>query len=193
MHWAELSELDTYSYLEKKIKTIQKELKKYGGRLSKTPWILVLTKVDAFSDDKKTAQWTAKLDKKHGKLFVISAVSGRGLKELLEEVWKRLTVLWQEEKEKVVEPSEAVYESKERFRVEKGEDAFFVTGPEIDKWVAMTNFHTWDALERFQKILFRMGVLRELKRQGAKEGDTIYCADQELVFTSGNVGLNDEK
>jgi GTP-binding protein len=193
LHLVELSELDTYADLEKKIKTIQRELKKYGGRLSKTPWILVLTKVDAFSDEKKTAQWTAKLEKKYGEVFVISAVSGRGLKELLEEVWKRLTVLWQAEKEKVAEPTEAVYESKERFRVEKGEDAFFVTGPEIDKWVAMTNFHTWDALERFQKILFRMGVLRELKKQGAKEGDTIYCADQELVFTSGNVGMNDEK
>ena len=193
LHLVELSELETFTDLEKKIKTIQKELKKYGGRLSKTPALLVLTKVDAFIDDKKTAQWTAKLEKKYGEVFVISAVSGKGMKELLEEVWKRLTLLWQAEKEKPVEPVEAVYESKERFRVEKGEDAFFVTGPEIEKWVAMTNFNTWDALERFQKILFRMGVLRELKKQGAKEGDTIYCADLELVFTSGNVGMNDEK
>ncbi|HVM32813.1 MAG TPA: GTPase ObgE [bacterium] len=189
LHLVELSQMEDFAALEKQIKTIQNEVKKYGGKLAKTPRLLVLTKVDAFVDEKKLAQWKAKLEKKAGPVFVISAVTGKGLKELLEAVWEKLTALWEAAKNQVPAPVEKVYESKERFRVEKGEGAFFVTGPEIEKWVAMTQFGTWDSLERFQKIIGRMGVVRELKKQGVKEGDVIYCADQEMVFSSGNVGF----
>ncbi len=192
LHLVELNEAEPLASLEKKIKTIQKELKKYSAGLAKRPWILVLTKADAFFDRDKIAKWKIRLEKKYGQVFLISSVAGQGLKELLEEVWKKLSVIWEEEKKFVAEPVEAVYESKERFHIEKEDGTYFVTGPEIDKWVAMTNFHTWDALERFQKIVARMGVVRELKKMGVKEGDRIYFADQELTYASNNLGVDRE-
>ncbi|MGH7739459.1 MAG: GTPase ObgE, partial [bacterium] len=192
LHLVELNGLDLFADLEKKIKTIRRELKKYGGRLSGIPEVLVLTKSDAFTEPEKLSKWTDRLTKKYGQTFVISAVAGYGLKDLLSEVWRRLEVLWQAEREKVEEPVETVYESKERFRVERREDVFYVSGAEIEKWVAMTNFHTRDAVERFRKILFRMGVLRQLKKSGVKEGDRVFFAEQELIYTSKNVGVHDE-
>jgi GTP-binding protein len=193
LHLVELNEAEPFAGLEKKIKTIQRELKKYGDRLSKRPWILVLTKSDTFFDRPKIAKWTARLEKKYGKVFLISAVAGQGLKELLEEVWKRLSVIWEEEKNTVVAPVESVYESKERFHVKKEDGSYFVSGAEIDKWVAMTNFHTWDALERFQKIVTRMGVIRELKKMGVKDGDAVYFGEQELTYGSESLGVEDGK
>ena len=61
-------------------------------------------------------------------------------------------------------------------------------GEEIEKWVAMTNFDNPDALERFYKILERMGVLRELKKMGIAEGDTVFCGEEEMTFTNDNLG-----
>ncbi len=48
----------------------------------------------------------------------------------------------------------------------------------------MTRFESRDALERFQKILKRLGVTSELIRLGAKPGDTVFLGDKELIFAS---------
>ncbi len=49
-----------------------------------------------------------------------------------------------------------------------------------------------DALERFQKIMQRMGVVRELKNQGVSEGDTVVCDGQELTFRSEELGVEND-
>jgi len=76
--------------------------------------------------------------------------------------------------------------------VAKDGAVFHVTGPEIKKWVAMTNFGSRDALERFYKILQRMGVIQTLKKKGVKEGDVIFCEDSELIFESEQLGARHE-
>jgi GTPase len=67
-----------------------------------------------------------------------------------------------------------------------------VTGNEIEKWVAMTNFDNPDALVRFQKILSRMGLIKELKKMGICEGDVIFLDKKELVFESDHLEAFDD-
>jgi Obg family GTPase CgtA-like protein len=55
----------------------------------------------------------------------------------------------------------------------------------------MTRFEVRDSLERFHKILGKMGVLRELRKQGAKEGDTVFLEDRELIFDGDRKGNHD--
>jgi GTP-binding protein len=83
---------------------------------------------------------------------------------------------------------EIVYQAKVRFTVEKEDNTFYVSGPEVVKWVAMTNFDNRDAAERFYKILQRMGVIRELKKQGVRNGDSVFCEDRELIFELEGLG-----
>jgi len=187
LHLVELATLTQFRELEKRIRVIHNELKQYGQKLQRIPHILVLTKIDAVSE-KNVREWSAKLKKKGIKVFCISAVSGEGLNSLLEAVWKELEKVRAAESTTSPKESENLYQAKPRFMVEKEGEVFRVTGPEIKKWVAMTNFDSNDALERFHKILQRMGVIETLKKRGAREGDTVFCEDCELIFGPESTG-----
>ncbi len=181
IHMVELATLTTFAELEKRIKTIRNELKQHSEKFLSMPQILVLSKADSAASPSYT-DWVKKLEKKGTRVFVISAVTGAGLQGLLEELWKDLSKIREEEKSKPPVVEEKIYQAKVRYKVEKVGEAFYVTGPEIKKWVAMTNFDNFDATERFYRILKRMGVIKELKKLGVKRGDKVFCEDLELDF-----------
>ncbi len=183
LHLVDISDLESFAQLEVRLKTINGELKSHSMKLGKIPQVIVFTKTDAFPDKKLLAAWKKKLVQKKKKVFAISAVSGEGLKDMLEETWKALTASRKTEASRKPEPPEKIYLAKQRFFVSKEDDGFHVRGSEIEKWVAMTNFNIPDALERFYKILRRMGVLKELKKKGVQDGDTVYCGKEEMTFT----------
>src|SRR5579871_1815362 len=186
LHLVEVATLESFSELETRIKTIRRELKEHSPKFLKMPELMVMTKIDAVSKN-DYRKWMEKLAKKGLKVLPITAVTGEGLGPLLEETWKLLSA--KNEEPQVVKPlEERVYQAKARFSIEKNDTAFVVTGDEIKKWVAMTNFNSRDAVERFQKILGRMGVIKELKKMGVREGDNIFCEDHEFVFESDNMG-----
>lgn len=108
----------------------------------------------------------------------------------MEETWKRIQEpLLVDEKGP---DSEVKYEVKPRFKAWKESDGFHVSGREIEKWVAMTKFESRDALERFQKILKRLGVISELNRLGAKPGDTVFLGEKELIYEADRLESNRE-
>ncbi len=70
--------------------TIQKELKTYGRNVENKRQILALNKVDAVDlDDAEIQELSSKF---RGKVFLISAVTGMGLEELMQEIWHLLEV-----------------------------------------------------------------------------------------------------
>jgi GTP-binding protein len=188
LHLVELATLGSFPELEKRIKVIRGELKQHSPKFLKMPQLLVLTKADAAATQDHQ-DWAVRLQKKGTKVFVISAVSGRGLGELLEGAWAMLAKVKADELVKKPVLKEVVYQAKVRFIVKKDGNTFYVSGPEIKKWVAMTNFDNQDAAERFHKILQRMGVLKELKKQGVRNGDSVFCEDEELIFESESLGV----
>ena len=133
--------------------------------------------------------WLRKLQEKGNRVLAISAVTGQGLKELLETTWGLLTEIKNEisKKEKTT-IEEVFYRPKSRFEIKKSKGVFRVNGAEIKKWVAMTNLDNRDALERFDHILKRMGVMRELKKLGLQNGDTIFFDEQEMSYDSESLG-----
>ncbi|NES71162.1 MAG: GTPase ObgE, partial [Okeania sp. SIO2D1] len=72
--------------------TIQNELKVYGRNLEDKKQILALNKVDAINLESAEIQELMSRFREitGGKVFLISAVAGIGLKELMEEVWQAL-------------------------------------------------------------------------------------------------------
>jgi hypothetical protein len=46
----------------------------------------------------------------------------------------------------------------------------------------MTNFDSWEATERFQRMLDRSGISAELRRLGIQEGDTVRIANKKLTW-----------
>jgi GTP-binding protein len=190
LHLVDLTGVTQFRELQKKIQTIQAELKSHSPKFLKIPQILVFTKLDALTDSDHV-KWAEKLKERYLDVMTISAVTGKGLRELLEASWDALKKAAEKPPEPAPAAPKSLYQAKVRFTVEKREGVYYVEGAEIKKWVAMTRFEVRDSLERFHKILGKMGVLRELRKQGAKEGDTVFLEDRELIFDGDRKGNHD--
>jgi GTPase len=192
LHLVELPELKSFAELEKRVKIIRGELSQHSPKFKRMSQILVLTKLDAASF-LPVKDWLEKLRKKKIKARAISAVSGEGLPALLEETWKALMAASRETPEQPKQEQEkTVFQASPRYKIEKRPGGFRVSGAEIRKWVAMTNFEIPAAVERFQKILQRMGVLKDLKKMGVRKGNVVDCEGEELTFETNFLGASHE-
>lgn len=157
-------------------KTIQNELKTYDVDLTKRPQIVVLSKIDGQTDEVIAKKQTAlrKVVPKNTQLFAISAQSHTGVKELLYEVQKVVI------KQRAVVAKKAAtvlpvirLEREDGWRVEKTEKGFVVSGQKIESFASRTDFGNTYAVARLRDIFKKMGILKELARQGAEPGQTI--------------------
>jgi len=73
----------------KDYETLSSELRLYSQSLTKKPRLIAITKID-LADKKRVAALKKAGFKKNPPVFMISAVTGEGLKELLNAMWKEL-------------------------------------------------------------------------------------------------------
>lgn len=160
------------------IKVINAELEAYNPELMKRPQVIAANKTDVFyGDDEETVITLLKeeFEPRGMKVFPISAVSGRGLKELLYYVKEQLNQLQQEPIvfEREYFPEEIEY-SNEPFTVEKVEDNLYVVeGPRIERMLGYTNLDSEKGFEFFQKFLIKNEIIKQLEELGIEEGDTV--------------------
>lgn len=175
-------------------KTILAELKAFDESLAKKPQPIAFNKTDCV--DKNTLNIVVKdFKKRHKKeVFVISCVTGTGLKELIFAAWKLLEKLKKElekpikkelEKFKIFRPT--IEEDPKRFYVKllkklKTKNVFEVTGRRIEQIVVMTNFANPEAMARVYDVLEKMSINKELRRIGAKFGDEIQIGKQKILY-----------
>jgi GTP-binding protein len=70
----------------------------------------------------------------------------------------------------------------EGWQVEADGDALRVRGRRIERSAARTNFENPESRDRFQRLLERLGIDAELRRQGAVEGSTVRIGPVELEW-----------
>ena len=162
---------------------INKELEKYSKKLSKRKQIIVANKIDAMQDNSLYNNLEKLAKEKQMEIFKISAATGEGIKELMNEVSKILKTL---PKEELIDttPQRKIYklEEKEPFTVTKTDGIFVVDGPEIRKLMRKVNMEDNESLYYFQKHLEELGVNQKLKEAGVQEGDTVKVYDYELEW-----------
>ncbi len=161
--------------------TINNELKKYNEKLSNTPQIIALNKIDLVEDENAIAEFKNKVGNKV-KIFSISAVAHLGLNELIEEVVNQLKQLPRVE---TYEIEEIEIDKKERleFAVEKISDGVFeVTGTLIDVIIKGVNINDFYSNAYFQKRLRDSGIISKLLETGLVEGDTVKIAEIEFEY-----------
>lgn len=161
------------------IKKINAELEAYNPELLKKPQVIAANKIDVFyGDDEETTLTLMReeFEPQGIKVFPISAVSGKGVKELLYYVKQQLNNLSSEpiifEREYFPEKVDI---SNEPFTVEKvDEHEFAVEGPRIERMLGYTNLDSEKGFEFFQKFLKTNGILDQLEELGIEEGDTVH-------------------
>lgn len=160
------------------IKTINGELAAYNEELIKRPQVIAANKLDVLygEDEEQVIQKLKDTFEPQGiKVFPISAVSGKGIKELLYYVREMLDsvdtapIIFERE----YFPEENTF-SNEPYTVEReSEHVFVVEGPRIDRMLGYTNLDSERGFEFFQRFLKDNGILEELENLGIQEGDTV--------------------
>ena len=156
---------------------INKELEAYDPALLKKPQVIAANKMDAvYGDENEIIQKLKDTFEKDGiRVFPISAVSGKGLKELLYCVSELLD---QCSKEPVVyepefDPALRFFKD-EPYTITVADDgAFVVEGPKIEKMLGYTNMDSEKGFLFFQKFMKEQGILKDLEAQGIEDGDTV--------------------
>ena len=161
------------------------ELGHYSELLAKLPQIVALNKVDmpdAAADLERVKEYFGKR-----KVFPISAVTGEGVRPLVEQAYRSLQYLEtrarKEAETTITFDDEYPSEPRSRFELSEASDGFVITGEEPRRAVFMTDMENEQALVLLYRKLKRMGVINALERAGAVEGDTIQIDEFEFTYS----------
>lgn len=161
------------------ILVINKELENYSPELIKRPQVIAANKTDVFygtEEDTVITLLKEEFEPKGIPVFPISAVSGKGVKELLYYVRKKLDQLDQEpvvfEQEYDLE-QETFKDEPYTVEYDEKEGMYVVEGPRIERMLGYTNLDSEKGFEFFQKFLRTSGIVDELEKLGIEEGDTV--------------------
>lgn len=165
-------------------KTINEELKSYSEKLSKRKQIIVANKIDSMQDENLYNDLEKLAKENNMEIFKISAVTGKGISELLKRVSQVLKELPKEELYDEVEDKKVytLQEEQEGFTIKKEDGIFVVDGPAVDRVMRRVNLEDNESMYYFQKCLDSLGVNQKLKEAGVQEGDTVDICGWELEW-----------
>lgn len=114
--------------------------------------------------------------------FLISAATKSGIDKLIKAVYEKLAALPPMEKLDY-EPFEYQPRNTTGFTVTRDDDGGFdVSGGLVEELSRNVVLDSYDSFNWFQKKLKETGVIKALRRAGAKDGDTVRVMDIEFEF-----------
>ena len=163
------------------IYAINKELKAYNADIASRPQVIAANKTDAIyegTEPDPIQRLKAEFEPQGVRVFPISAVTGKGLKELLYYVRELLDTTAQEPVvfEQEYFPDQMLIDEKLPYTITKSEEeegVYIVEGPRIEKMLGYTNLDSEKGFAFFQNFLKDSGILKELEDAGIQEGDTV--------------------
>ncbi len=178
-------------------KTIQHELELFNKSLLKKPLIVAINKIDAVQPkevEKITKELFENIKPKPKKIFPISSVTGKGLKELLFEALKEIRNVRQGSRQSsseeiesqetiVLTPHKELVKFKiEQIKKKKTHRIFVISGRRIEQVLKMTDLNNSQGLERVYHFLNKMGILKAVKREKAEINDIIEIAGKPIPY-----------
>jgi GTP-binding protein len=165
------------------LEQINRELTLFHEQLGSRPQIVVLSKMDLPQAREMWPAVEAALQEREQEAACISAITGQGVRELIGRVAQRLAELPDREEETPIKVFRPRPRGAERaFTVGRRGEAWIVQGEGIERVAAQTDWRYHEAIERFQRILDRWGILGALEEAGVAEGDMVYVGEIELAW-----------
>ena len=167
---------------------INEELKAYNPKIASRPQVIAANKTDAIcTEDNPLQRLKDEFEPQGIPVFPISAVSGKGVKELFYHVQKMLDSM--EDKPTTFQqeffPEDVLIRENLPYTVERSEEdehIFIVEGPRIEKMLGYTNLDSEKGFAFFQKFLKDTGILDDLEKAGIEEGDTVRMYGLEFDY-----------
>ncbi len=178
IHMVDLATLEGRDPLED-YRRINRELAAFSETLRERVQIVVGNKIDLL-DEAAIAEAKGRFAAAGIQILPISVVSGEGVQELILRTHHVLQTVSVEERVAIPRRRIYRYRGEEGFRVDREGNVFTVSGEVVEKLVKKLALDSRDACEYLSERLERMGVLRELSRQGFAEGDLVCIGGVEL-------------
>lgn len=167
-------------------KKINFELEKYNEKLAKRIQIVALNKVDLVSDTDEVETLKSELENLGYEIFVISAVTGQGLNELLSRTIQLLDEIGEVEPIFDFEPAEEMIYTpdfkEKQFSIEQFDHLFIVKAAFLERLINSVNFEDLDSIGFFQRVLKDKGVFEELERMGIQDEDVVQLEEIEFEY-----------
>jgi len=165
--------------------TLLNELKEYNPELLSKRRIIVINKIDQWKVKRKK-ELQKKFEALGEKVFFISAETGVGVKELLEELYKLVSSI-KENHTEAETPEQTITLTKEDLKkflkIEKiDEHTFKIEQEEIERRVELTDFNRMGSIAELMRYFERINIDNKLKQAGVKEGDRIIIGNKSFIF-----------
>lgn len=162
---------------------INLELKKHSEKLANLYQIIALNKIDSVDEEKKQELYN-EFKNRSKDVFLISAVTGENLEDLLNFMSQKVDEIEKPQPEIVVEEDSGAYNNDDSaFEIVKAaKDVYIISGGKIGRLAQVTDERNSEQVIRFQNILTGMGVFDKLKAMGIKDGDTVITGHLEFAY-----------
>jgi GTPase len=160
---------------------VAEELRLHDPALMERPMPIVVTKLDLPEARERWPELRAHVTDAIG----VSAHDGTGLDELRARLARALEEAAEREAERPAADGMVVHRFDplaEGWQVVAEADGLRVRGKRIETAAARTNFDNEESRDRFWRMLERMGIDVELRRQGAGPGTTVHIGPAELEW-----------
>ena len=167
---------------------INNELKKHSEALGNLYQVLVLNKTDAVLEE-DIEKYKEEFKQFSKEIFLISAVTGDGVNELLHFVAQKVDEIPKPVFNLDIEEDLGAYDNDDSsFEIIKAaKDAYIVSGGKINRLAKVTDARNTEQVIRLQNIMKGMGVFDELHKHGLKNGDTVIIGHLELGYYDDEV------
>lgn len=162
---------------------INLELEKHSEKLANLYQIIALNKIDSVDEEKKQELYN-EFKNRNKDVFLISAVTGENLEDLLTFMSQKVDEIEKPQSEIVVEEDLGAYNNDDSaFEIVKAaKDVYIISGGKIGRLAQVTDERNSEQVIRFQNILTGMGVFDKLKEMGIKDGDTVITGHLEFAY-----------
>ena len=164
---------------------IRKELSEYSQELAEKKEIVVACKMDLSDSDIGYEMLREDLEPKGIEVFPISAVTGAGVKELMQKIMETLKEIPEAEslEEEGYLEEWSNYNEAFSFEITTAEDGVVeANGTLIDFIFERIDPEDTDSMRHFEKLLVDYGIIDALRRYGVKDGQEIRMNGEEFDF-----------
>ena len=165
---------------------INEELKNFSEDLSKRPMIVAANKADMASDE-AVLDFKEFVEAKGYKMYLISAATTIGTKELMEAISVELSKLppikqYEAEELSQAELEKRAYDASNKYDITVEDGVYCINADWLWNILKNVDMDDYESLQYFQRVLRSSGIIDKLEEMGVQEGDIVSIFDFEFEY-----------
>lgn len=181
LHLVDVSQLDMEN-ISGNYEVIMAELRAFSATLADKTVVVAANKMDLPDSRELFPMFKEEMERRGISVFAVSGATREGVDDLLKHLSGLLKSV-QISHDIEANEEEMVYEYLAPFVIEEtGQGRFLVSGAEIERLTAMTDFTSDEAISLFKRRLKKMGFIDELALIDAQDDDIIEIGEMEFEY-----------